>query len=51
MKNILNLVYLCQEEKNDCIKNLNKRTLEIETKLKLAKREFRTGLFIEELLK
>ena len=43
--------YLCQEEKNDCIKDLNKRTLEIETKLKLAKREFRNGLFIEELLK
>lgn len=43
--------YLCVEEKNDCIKRLNSRTLEIETKLKLAKREFRNGLFIEELLK
>ena len=43
--------YLCKEEKNDCIKRLTQRTLEIETKLKLAKREFRSGLYIEELLK
>lgn len=43
--------YLCCEEKNDCIKRLSLRTLEIETKLKLAKREFRDGLFIEELIK
>ena len=43
--------YLCQEEKNDSIAKLSKRTLEIETKLKLAKREFRNGLYIEELLK
>ena len=43
--------YLCQEEKDDTIKKLSKRTLEIETKLKLSKREFREGLFIEELLK
>jgi hypothetical protein len=42
---------LCQEEKNDCIKKLSQRTLEIETKLKLAKREFSNGLYIEELLK
>ena len=43
--------YLCDEEKKDCIERLMKRTLEIETKLKLAKREFRNGLYIEELLK
>ncbi len=43
--------YLCQEEKDDTIKKLSMRTLEIETKLKLSKREFREGLFIEELLK
>ena len=43
--------YLCQEEKNDSIAKLSQRTLEIETKLKLAKREFRNGLYIEELLK
>lgn len=43
--------YLCQEEKNDSIKKLSTRTLEIETKLKLSKREFRDGLYIEELLK
>lgn len=43
--------YLCEEEKEECIKKLSLRTLEIETKLKLAKREFKNGLFIEELLK
>ena len=43
--------YLCQEEQDDTIKKLSMRTLEIETKLKLSKREFREGLFIEELLK
>ena len=43
--------YFCQEEKDDTIKKLSMRTLEIETKLKLSKREFREGLFIEELLK
>lgn len=43
--------YLCQEEKKDSIKKLSSRTLEIETKLKLSKREFREGLYIEELLK
>ena len=43
--------YLCQEEKNDYIDALNKRTQEIETKLKMAKRTYRDGLFIEEILK
>lgn len=43
--------FLCHEEKIDCIKRQTIRALEIETKLKLTKREFRTGLYIEELLK
>ncbi|MFA6675707.1 MAG: DUF3990 domain-containing protein [Bacilli bacterium] len=43
--------YLCKKEKEDCQFISNKRADEIETKLKLAKREFRGGLFIEELLK
>lgn len=43
--------YLCKEEKNDYIDALNKRTQEIETKLKMAKRTYRDGLFIEEILK
>ena len=53
LKNIepIEKYYLCQEEKDDTIKKLSMRTLEIETKLKLSKREFRDGLFIEELLK
>ena len=42
--------YLCKEEKKDCIQTLTIRALEIETKLKMAKREFKNGLFIEELL-
>ena len=43
--------FLCYEEKIDCIKRQTIRALEIETKLKLTKREFRNGLYIEELLK
>ena len=43
--------YLCVPEREDCKKLLNERSYEIDTKLKLAKREFRTGLYIEELLK
>ena len=43
--------YLCKKEKNDCQKRLNQRSLEIDTKLKMAKREYRDGLFVEELLK
>ena len=30
---------------------INERSYEIDTKLKLAKREFKTGLYIEEILK
>jgi len=43
--------FLCQEEKEDCKKRLNQRAFEIDTKLKMAKREFKEGFFIEELLK
>ncbi len=38
-------------ERIDCRKALNERSYEIDTKLKLAKREFKNGLYIEELLK
>ena len=42
--------YLCTPEREDCRASLNKRGYEIDTKLKLAKREFKTGLYIEEIL-
>lgn len=43
--------YLSAPEREDCRKLLNERSYEIDTKLKLAKREFKSGLYIEELLK
>lgn len=43
--------YLSVPERDDCKKALIERGYEIDTKLKLAKREFRDGLYIEELLK
>lgn len=43
--------YLCSPEREDCRYQLNERGYEIDTKLKLAKREFRKGLYIEEILK
>ena len=43
--------YLSSPEREDCRKFLNERSHEIDTKLKLAKREFKTGLYIEEILK
>ena len=43
--------YLSEPERLDCRKKLNERSYEIDTKLKLAKREFRKGLYIEEILK
>ncbi len=43
--------YLSVPEKEDCRKKLIERGYEIDTKLKLAKREFKEGLYIEELLK
>ena len=43
--------YLSVPEREDCRKSLIERGYEIDTKLKLAKREFKEGLYIEELLK
>ena len=43
--------YLSNPEREDCRKLLNERSYEIDIKLKLAKREFKTGLYIEEILK
>ena len=42
--------YLCASERKDCIRRQIERSYEIDTKLKLAKREFKTSLYIEELL-
>lgn len=44
-------LYLSNPEREDCRRVLNERSYEIDTKLKLAKREFKTGLYIEEILK
>ena len=41
--------YLCKYEREECIRTLNDRSYEIDTKLKLAKREFRSGAYIEEI--
>ena len=43
--------YLCVPEREDCKASLIERGFEIDTKLKLAKREFKSGLYIEEMLK
>ncbi len=43
--------YLSVPEREDCRKKLIERGYEIDTKLKHAKREFKEGLYIEELLK
>lgn len=43
--------YLSIPEREDCRKSQVERGYEIDTKLKLAKREFKDGLYIEELLK
>ena len=43
--------YLSVPEREDCRSALVERGYEIDTKLKLAKREYKTGLYIEELLK
>lgn len=42
--------YLSVPEREDCRKALIERGYEIDTKLKLAKREYKDGLYIEELL-
>lgn len=43
--------YICNPERENCKRSLNERAYAIDTKLKLAKREFKTGLYIEEILK
>lgn len=43
--------YLCKPERQERRMALIERSYEIDTKLKLAKREFKTGLYIEEILK
>ncbi len=43
--------YISTPEREDCRRALIERSFEIDTKLKLAKREFKTGLYIEEILK
>ena len=43
-------LYLSCPEREDCRSLLRERSYEIDTKLKLAKREFKTGLYIEEIL-
>lgn len=49
--NVIEKYYISQNEKEFYIKQLNQRTEMIETKLKLAKREYKEGLYIEEILK
>lgn len=53
LKNLIPIekYYLCNPEREECRKQQNKRSYEIDTKLKLAKREFKNGLYIEEILK
>lgn len=43
--------YLCSSERDDCRKKSVERGYEIDTKIKLAKREYKSGLYIEEILK
>ena len=43
--------YISKPEREECRKTLIERSFEIDTKLKLAKREFKSGLYIEEILK
>lgn len=43
--------YISRPEREECRTTLVERGYEIDTKLKLAKREYKTGLYIEEILK
>lgn len=47
---VIERYYICKEEKQYYIEQLNQRTDMIETKLKLAKREYKDGAYIEEIL-
>ena len=42
--------YISKPERTDCKNSLIERGFEIDTKLKLAKREYKNGLYIEEIL-
>lgn len=46
----LERLYISSPERNACRKGMEERGFEIETKLKLSKRTFRDGPYIEELL-
>ena len=43
--------YVSNPERDDCKKDAIERGFEIDTKLKFAKRQFKTGLYIEEIFK
>jgi len=43
--------YISKPERQDCTEALIERGFEIDTKLKIAKRAYKTGLYIEEILK
>lgn len=43
--------YISKPEREDCRTSLIERGFEIDTKLKLAKREYKSGSYIEEILK
>ena len=49
--NVIEKYYVSKPERNDFKKNLNERSFEIDTKLKVAKREYKNGLYIEEIFK
>lgn len=53
LKNLIPIekYFLSIPEKEDCRRALIERGYQIDTKLKLAKREFKNGLYIEEFLK
>lgn len=43
--------YICKDERKDYLDMLEKRGYEIDTKLKIAKREYKNGLYIDEVFK
>ncbi len=53
LKNLIPIekMYISIPERADCRQLLNERGYEIDTKLNLAKREYKIGLYIEEILK
>jgi hypothetical protein len=51
MKSFIEKHYLCNNEKNDALNRVNKRAIDVDELLKDAKREYREGRYIEEVLK